>query len=67
MLTRQIQLAPDAAETYRDRGLVLARMGSLRAALCDLTTYLERNPGAPDSNVIHHQIDLVLGRISRMN
>lgn len=67
VLTRQIQLAPDAAETYRDRGLVLARMGSLRAALCDLTTYLERNPGAPDSNVIHHQIDLVVGRISRMN
>lgn len=67
VLTRQIQLAPDAAEAYRERGLVLARLGRLRAALCDLTTYLERNPGAPDSNLIHQQIDLVLGHISRMN
>jgi hypothetical protein len=41
---RCVDLLPDQPGEYRDRGLLLWRMGQPRGALCDLNRYLETAP-----------------------
>jgi regulator of sirC expression with transglutaminase-like and TPR domain len=46
---RILLLRPDAAEEMRDRGMILARRGSVDEAIAELEHYLEMMPSAPDA------------------
>jgi regulator of sirC expression with transglutaminase-like and TPR domain len=58
-LNQIILVNPKATDEYRERGLVHLAGRRYRAALVDLTTYLERCPDAPDADLIHHRIDMI--------
>lgn len=59
VLDRLIILQPGDAESYRDRGLVLAQMGQRAAALQDLQTYVRTAATPPDLPVIEARIELL--------
>jgi len=48
VMNRMLLVAPGSSAELRDRGLVYQRLEAYRAALKDLTQYLEREPNAPD-------------------
>ncbi|HEV8324874.1 MAG TPA: tetratricopeptide repeat protein [Myxococcota bacterium] len=48
-MDRQLALVPEAAELYRDRGLLLAQAGSPGRAAADLEHYAELRPAAADA------------------
>jgi regulator of sirC expression with transglutaminase-like and TPR domain len=48
VMNRMLVVAPGSSAELRDRGLVYQRLEAYRAALKDLTQYLEREPNAPD-------------------
>ncbi|MGA8048948.1 MAG: SirB1 family protein [Burkholderiales bacterium] len=48
VLNRILMVNPEARSELRDRGLLYQRMEAYRAALKDLTEYLELDPDAPD-------------------
>src|SRR5207249_1060601 len=48
VLNRMLVVAPDSSAELRDRGIVYQRLECYRAALKDLTDYLQREPDAPD-------------------
>jgi regulator of sirC expression with transglutaminase-like and TPR domain len=56
MINRILIVAPDAAHEWRDRGLVFERLDCFRAAVTDLETYLELDPGAEDSKEVLQRI-----------
>ena len=56
---RLVLLEPASATELRDRGLVQARRGALRAARDDLADYLARVPNAPDREAVRQQLALV--------
>ncbi len=47
---------PDSAEEYRDRGLIYHQLEAFRAALEDLTRYLELAPKASDAQLVHNML-----------
>ena len=54
---RLLLLQPDAPSEIRDRGLLRAQLGYLRAALEDLGTYLETCPEAPDAAAMRRHVE----------
>ena len=55
-IDRLVILLPDAAEERRDRALVLAKMGDLRAACDDLAAYLRARSDAEDHAALSAQL-----------
>ena len=51
-IDRILLIRPDAAEDIRDRGMVLARIGHITAAIESLSRYLEIVPSAPDATKV---------------
>src|SRR5262249_61644168 len=62
VLNRMLLVAPDAAAELRDRGIVYQRLECYRAALKDLTDYLEREPEAPDLDEVRARLMEVSAR-----
>lgn len=56
VIDRLLILDPASSEEKRDRGLVTARLGGHQAALRDLTSYLDDNPGADDADEVEQVI-----------
>jgi regulator of sirC expression with transglutaminase-like and TPR domain len=67
VINRMITVAPDAHGELRDRGMLYQRMEAFRAALQDLTHYLEREPEAPDSDEVRARIVELTARCARLN
>ena len=64
---RLVVLLPDLHEERRDRGLVYAQLECPRAALDDLTAYLENVPDAPEAGEIRRTIDVLRDASGRLN
>jgi regulator of sirC expression with transglutaminase-like and TPR domain len=67
VLNRMLLLAPDAHAELRDRGLVYQRLEAFRAALKDLSDYLERAPEAPDADEVRATVAELAARCARLN
>jgi regulator of sirC expression with transglutaminase-like and TPR domain len=63
VMQRMVLVLPESAEVLRDRGLVYARLGAVRAAHADLQNYLRRRPDAPDAAEMHAKL-IELGKAS---
>lgn len=64
---RLVVLLPDAHEELRDRGLVYAQLECPRAAVDDLTRYLELEPDAPEAGEIRRTLDVLRDASGRLN
>lgn len=53
---RLVRLLPDQASERRDRGMTLAELGQIDAALIDLDDYLRRAPDARDHAAVSHRV-----------
>jgi regulator of sirC expression with transglutaminase-like and TPR domain len=67
VLNRMLVVAPDSSGELRDRGLVYQRLECYRAALQDLTGYLEREPQAPDFDEVRVRMMEVSALCARLN
>jgi len=67
VLNRMLVVVPDAAAELRDRGIVYQRLECYRAALKDLTEYLEREPQASDLDEVRGRLMEVSARCARLN
>jgi regulator of sirC expression with transglutaminase-like and TPR domain len=67
VLNRMLVIAPDATSELRDRGLVYQRLECYRAALADLSGYLEREPQAPDFEEVRVRMMEVSALCARLN
>jgi len=67
VLNRMLVVAPDASAELRDRGLVYQRLECYRAALQDLSGYLEREPEAPDFEEVRVRLMEVSALCARLN
>jgi regulator of sirC expression with transglutaminase-like and TPR domain len=56
VLDRLVILLPQAWDERRDRGLILAEMGHLQAAIDDLAPYLEHCPSADDAAALQQRL-----------
>lgn len=56
VLNRILALNPRASADLRDRGLLYQRMEAYKAALRDLSEYLEREPDAPEFDEIRARV-----------
>lgn len=63
VLDRLILLRPQDADSYRDRGLVLAQLGQRDAALQDLQNYVRMASAPHDLPVIEARIELLRAEI----
>src|SRR5262245_12902141 len=52
VLNRMLLVAPEASGDLRDRGFVYHKLECYRAALKDLSDYVEREPDAPDGDEV---------------
>lgn len=64
---RLVVLLPDHPEERRDRGLVYAQLECPRAALDDLTAYLDSAPDAPEADEIRRTLDVLRSASGRLN
>lgn len=62
VMQRMVILLPEDWDERRDRGLVMARLGSVEAAAQDLGTYLAHRPEAPDAGLVRGQLER-MGRV----
>ena len=67
VLNRMLVVVPDAAAELRDRGIVYQRLECYRAALKDLSEYLEREPLASDLDEVRGRLMEVSARCARLN
>ncbi len=67
VLNRILVLSPNASAELRDRGYVFQRLEAFRAALQDLTAYLEREPNAPDTEDVRETATELALRCARLN
>jgi regulator of sirC expression with transglutaminase-like and TPR domain len=67
VLNRMLVVAPDSTSELRDRGLVYQRLECYRAALQDLSAYLEREPQAPDFEEVRVRMMEVSALCARLN
>ena len=67
VLNRMLLVVPDAAAELRDRGIVYQRLECYRAALKDLTDYVEREPQAADLDEVRARLMEVSARCARLN
>ena len=67
VLNRMVIVAPDATAELRDRGIVYHRLECYRAALKDLSDYIEREPNAADVDEVRVRLMDVSSRCARLN
>jgi regulator of sirC expression with transglutaminase-like and TPR domain len=67
VLNRMVLVAPDAAAELRDRGIVYHRLECYRAALKDLSGYVERVPDAPDYDEVRTRLLELTALCARLN
>ena len=67
VLNRTLVVAPDAFDELRDRGLVYQRLEAFRAALRDLSDYLEHEPDAIDADEIRAKVVELTSLCARLN
>ncbi|HSU62655.1 MAG TPA: tetratricopeptide repeat protein, partial [Burkholderiales bacterium] len=67
VLNRMLVVVPDSAAELRDRGIVYQRLECYRAALKDLTDYLQREPEASDLDEVRARLMEVSARCARLN
>ncbi len=67
VLNRLVILLPDDAQERRDRGLVYAQLECPRAAVEDLTAYLESAPEAPEADEIRATLAVLKDASGRLN
>lgn len=67
VLNRMVLVAPEASAELRDRGIVYHRLECYRAALKDLTDYVEREPNAPDFDEVRARLVELSARCARLN
>ena len=67
VIQRMITVAPEAHGELRDRGVLYQRMEAFRAALKDLTEYLEREPEAADAEEVRGRIIELSALCARLN
>jgi regulator of sirC expression with transglutaminase-like and TPR domain len=67
VLNRMLLVAPDAAAELRDRGIVYQRLECYRAALKDLSGYVERVPDAPDYDEVRARLLELTHLCARLN
>ena len=67
VLNRLLMVAPDAHTELRDRGLVYQQLEAFRAALRDLSDYLEREPEAADADDIRAKVVELTSRCAKLN
>ncbi len=64
---RIIELAPRAAEEYRDRAGIYLDLECFRAALSDFRDYLMLKPGADDAAVVQRRVVELQQIAARLN
>ena len=67
VLNRMVLVAPEATAELRDRGIVYHRLECYRAALKDLTDYVEREPNAPDFEDVRVRMMELSALCARLN
>ena len=67
VLNRMLVVAPDASSELRDRGYVYRRLECWRPALKDLSDYVEREPEAPDLDVVRVKLMELSALCARLN
>jgi regulator of sirC expression with transglutaminase-like and TPR domain len=67
VLNRMLVVAPDASGELRDRGFVYHKLECYRAALKDLTDYVQREPDAPDSDEVRVRMMELSSLCARLN
>ncbi len=67
VLNRMLVLAPDSSADLRDRGIVYQRLEAYRAALKDLSDYVEREPDAPDFDDVRVRVMELSVLCARLN
>jgi regulator of sirC expression with transglutaminase-like and TPR domain len=67
VLNRMLVVAPDASAELRDRGIVYQRLECYRAALQDLSQYVEREPEAADFEEVRARLMQVSALCARLN
>jgi regulator of sirC expression with transglutaminase-like and TPR domain len=67
VLNRMLVVAPDSSAELRDRGIVYQRLECYRAALKDLSDYMEREPEAPDFEEVRVRLLEVSALCARLN
>jgi regulator of sirC expression with transglutaminase-like and TPR domain len=67
VLNRMLVVAPDSSAELRDRGIVYQRLECFRAALKDLSDYVEREPNAPDFDDVRARLVEVSALCARLN
>ena len=67
VLNRMLLVAPDATSELRDRGLLYQRLECYRAALKDLSDYVEREPEAPDYDDMRVKLVELTALCARLN
>jgi regulator of sirC expression with transglutaminase-like and TPR domain len=67
VLNRMLLVAPEASAELRDRGFVYHKLECYRAALKDLSDYVEREPDAPDGDEIRVRLMELSSLCARLN
>ena len=67
VLNRMVLVAPESSAELRDRGIVYQRLECHRAALKDLTDYVEREPNAPDFEDVRVRMMELSALCARLN
>jgi len=67
VLNRMLLVAPEAHGELRDRGIVYQKLECYRAALKDLTDYVERQPDAPDFDDVRVRLMELSAICARLN
>ena len=67
VLNRMLLVAPEANGELRDRGLVYQKLECYRAALKDLSDYVEREPDAPDFDDVRVRLMELSALCARLN
>jgi len=67
VLNRMLVVAPDASGELRDRGIVYHKLECYRAALKDLSDYVEREPDAPDGDEVRVRLMELSSLCARLN
>jgi regulator of sirC expression with transglutaminase-like and TPR domain len=67
VLNRMLVVVPDASGELRDRGFVYHTLECYRAALKDLSDYVEREPDAPDGDEVRVRLMELSALCARLN
>ncbi|HYL87703.1 MAG TPA: tetratricopeptide repeat protein [Burkholderiales bacterium] len=67
VLNRMLVVAPESTAELRERGIVYQQLECYRAALKDLSAYVEREPDAPDLDDVRSRLVDVSARCARLN